>query len=362
MASATFAEPVYAADVSYWQSRKRINYPKAYEDGCVLVVVKRSQLEASKKGREHARLVDASPCSRGDYHYADTKPLIDQLHPERQAEIFCKEVGELRPGDSIPWCDAEWMSFNGDVETREEYYRTFNRQANHEWVLSWCYEVEKRLGVAPGIYTLASYARYRLVLSDPELTSRPLWLANAGRSSTPKLTHKVPTVRRIEAGWDPDDLPGDWLKGWSLYQWWTKKGTSWYKDGEGAIDLDLPRHGMMTIGELLVLKWLQKWGWIVLAAGLVVFFLMFRSAASELSEERAARAIVADQLAAEVEMSQALRKVGKDLEVELAKIHLERDQVEAERMEALGALHALERAGLVDYLNSIPHDQWPWVP
>lgn len=252
VAAATFAEPVYACDVSYWQSRKRIDYLEAYKSGCVLVIVKRSQLEASEGGREHARLIDASPCSRGDYHYADTKQLVDQLHPERQAEIFCREVGELRPGDSIPWIDAEWMSFGGDVEAREEYYRTWNRQQNHEWHLALAYEVEKRLGVAPGFYLLASYARYRLVLSDPELTSHPLWLANAGRSSTPKLTRKVPTVRRIEAGWDPDDLPGDWLRNWSLYQWWTKDGTSWYKGGKGNLDLDLPRCGMMTIGELLV--------------------------------------------------------------------------------------------------------------
>lgn len=248
----TFAEPVYACDLSYWQRLGGFDWEAAYKAGCVLAVVKRSQLKASKKGREHAKLIDASPLSRGDYHYADTKRLEDQLHPERQAETFCREIGELRSGDSIPWLDVEWLSFKGDVEAREEYYRSFNRQASHEWTLTWLYEVEKRLGVRGGVYTLASYARYRLKLDDPELTSRPLWLANAGRGKHPKLSVEVPTAQRIENGWDPDDLPGDWLKNWSLYQWWCKNGTGWYREGVGNLDLDLPRHGMMTIGELLL--------------------------------------------------------------------------------------------------------------
>lgn len=113
---------------------------------------------------------------------------------------------------------------------------------------------------------------------------------------------------------------------------------------------------------LRALKWLQKWGWIILGAGLIVVVLMFRDAACELSEERAARAIVADQLTAEVERSQALRQVGENLEVELAKVHLERDRIESERREAIGTLRILQRAGLIDYLNEIPRDQWPWVP
>jgi GH25 family lysozyme M1 (1,4-beta-N-acetylmuramidase) len=246
----TFAEPVFACDASYWQQTDKIDYLAAYEAGCVLAIIKRSQLKASTKGREHARLVDASPASRGDYHYADTKQRRHRLKPELQAETFCLEVGDLQPGDSIPWLDLEWHRFESR-EAREEYYRDFSRRDQTDWALAWLYYVEQRLGVRGGIYTLASFGRYRLDLDDEELTASPLWLANAGRESEPKLSVDVPTVEIIEAGWDPKDRPG-WLSDWVLYQWWTGKGTPWYRGGEGRLDLDKPRHGMLTIGQLLL--------------------------------------------------------------------------------------------------------------
>ncbi len=142
-----FAEPVFACDVSGWQRVGACDWHAAYEAGCVLVIVKRSQRSPSKKSRGHVQKIAQSPVSRGDYHFADTKRRRDRRDPMRQVETFCREVGDLKPGDGIPWLDLEWLTWQGDVEAKEAYYRDFSRVNQTEWALAWLAAVERKLGV-----------------------------------------------------------------------------------------------------------------------------------------------------------------------------------------------------------------------
>lgn len=249
-----FKEPPHCSDVSGWQDPDELDCDQAYEDGCILIVVKRAQgCGKTKSGDIHAANIAESPISRADYHFGDTKKERNRLEPERQAETFCKAVGELQPGDGIPWLDLEWHSFGDSDEGRrrkQEYYDDFSRRDNTDWALAWLDYVEARLGIRPGIYTMASYARHRLS-HDLELLKSPLWLANGGRKRKPKLDpRQVPTTELIEAGWKASKIPTH-LNVWDLYQWTGGGRVDWYRKGKGKIDRNVFRNGLITFGSLL---------------------------------------------------------------------------------------------------------------
>lgn len=217
--------PLEADDVSGWQKPHNMDYPLAWDSGVVAVIVKRSQgLKVMASGAEHARLIADTPIHRGDYHYASftTKAKRSLSGADAQAETFAKAVGELKPGDLIPWLDVEWRSIKDKV-ARALYYRTFKAEQLTEWTLRWLDKVEGHLGVRPGasgVYTLKSYAKHRLT-DDPELAKHPLWLAGAGG---PKLSPvKVPKLDRC-----PSKAPKPWAS-WALYQWTSRGEVRWYK-------------------------------------------------------------------------------------------------------------------------------------
>lgn len=245
-------ETPYSCDVSGWQKPHRCDWDKAWEDGMVLAICKRSQGRGeSKSGAEHAKLIEPTPIMRGDYCFADTHKKRDRLDPKPQAEVFCQAIGDLHPTDSIPWLDLEWHSF-GDVAKKREYYKSFTRAANTEWTLEFLDYVEQQLGVRPGIYTLASYAKSRL-RPHKDLKRSPLWLAGAGRSKRPPINAaQVPTVEEIDAGWSTSKykkrlpIPGHWLE-WVLYQWTASAKRDWYREGKGKIDLNSLRFGLATL-------------------------------------------------------------------------------------------------------------------
>jgi hypothetical protein len=105
----------------------------------------------------------------------------------------------------------------------------------------------------------------------------------------------------------------------------------------------------------LVIGWLRRWGWAIFLGTTIVSILIAVSATRSLSGERAARQIVADQLAREVETAKRLRQADVERDAKLATIEKSLDQTKK-------TIEALDRAGLVDRLNKIPRDQWPWIP
>lgn len=226
------AVPLEADDVSGWQEPQNMDYPLAWDSGVVAVIVKRSQgLKVMPSGAEHAKLIAQTPIHRGDYHYASftTKAKRSLSGADAQAETFAKAVGELKPGDLIPWLDVEWRSIKDKV-ARALYYRTFKAEQLTEWTLRWLERVEGHLGVRPGasgVYTLRSYAQHRLT-NDPELARHPLWLAGAGG---PKLSPvKVPELEACNVR-TPEPWPS-----WNLYQWTGRGKVPWYRKGKGKID------------------------------------------------------------------------------------------------------------------------------
>jgi hypothetical protein len=258
LTGAIFLDP-YAVDVAGYQKRHNCDYAGAWDDGCVLASVKRNQGRgATKSGREHAKLIAETPVTRADYSFASTRRRRDQLDPRPQAEVFCLEVGELGPADSVPWLDLEWHTF-GDDEAgqaeKEAYYENFTRADQTEWALEWLDYVEQRLGVRPGIYTLASFAKSRLKPSD-ELRRSLLWLANAGRDPAESIAldpDVIPTPDEIDAGWirgkygRRSPVPSHWDE-WILYQWTSRGNPDWY--GGKRIDRNVLRYGLATLESL----------------------------------------------------------------------------------------------------------------
>lgn len=239
------ARPLHVCDVSGWQDPDLVDWSAAHAGGLAMAIVKRNQGRGkTASGDHHADRIRESPVVRADYSFADTRRLRDRLGPEDQAETFCRAVGELRPEDAIPWLDLEWHKFEA-AEEKETYYGSFSQRDQTEWALEWLDYVEARLGVRPGIYTLKSFAQYRLDPTCADLAKSPLWLANVpGRKLDPLV---VPDTsdglgRKAPPPWDD----------WALYQWATKHArVPWYRSGKGAIDRNVPRHGLETLERLL---------------------------------------------------------------------------------------------------------------
>jgi GH25 family lysozyme M1 (1,4-beta-N-acetylmuramidase) len=210
-----------------------------------MAIVKRNQGRGeTESGHRHAANIRQSPVVRADYSFADTRRKRDRLLPTAQAETFCQAVGELGPEDGTPFLDLEWHRFK-KAEDKEAYYGSFTQRDQTEWALEWLDYVEARLGVRPGIYTLKSFARHRLDAKCADLAKSPLWLANVpGRKLDPLV---VPDTsdglgRQAPPPWD------DWV----LYQWTSRGKVPWYRYGEGAIDRNVPRHGLETLEALIV--------------------------------------------------------------------------------------------------------------
>jgi GH25 family lysozyme M1 (1,4-beta-N-acetylmuramidase) len=239
------AIPLHVCDVSGWQDPDLVAWNAAHQGGLAMAIVKRNQGRGkTESGDHHAANIHNTPVVRADYSFADTRRKRDRLHPTAQAETFCQAVGEIGPDDGTPFLDLEWHKFK-TAEEKGAYYDSFTQRDQTEWALEWLDYVETRLGVRPGIYTLKSFARHRLDAKCAELAKSPLWLANVpGRKLSPKV---VPDAsdglgRKAPPPWD------DWV----LYQWTSRGKVPWYRSGKGAIDRNVPRHGIETLESLIV--------------------------------------------------------------------------------------------------------------
>lgn len=238
-----FPSRIYLVDVSGWQRPHLCDWWAAWRHGCVGAYVKRSQgRKPTESGRDHAARMADSPVARGDYHFVSCRTRKDVLHPELQADVFCREIGDLQLGDLAPAIDYEGLS--GTIEYPKS-----------DWIDAFSDHVERCLGVRPR--TIYTQWWLKGLVKDAARSGRyALWLAAGGGDPRVKLDpHTLPTVAELDSRWARGKyvkrcpVPSHWPE-WALHQ--HVGHLPWYRDGRGKIDRNIPRHWLATVAQLRV--------------------------------------------------------------------------------------------------------------
>jgi len=177
------------------------------------------------------------PIAFGGYHYADLRWGKKSLaSAKRQAEIFVKTLGPLKPGDLPPALDLEWQSYPGGTKDEKKLARgkdlgaraaKFPASQVLAWALTFLERVEELTGITPVLYTGRSFWHYRLARTK-RLARYPIWqAAYVALDNLFGPPEHNPPVSMAEAG--------------TLHIWqYTGKGKCYgYRNGAGKIDRDL---------------------------------------------------------------------------------------------------------------------------
>jgi len=149
----------------------------------------------------------------GAYHFF--RPNDDVAD---QVNNFCNAVGTLQPGDLPPVLDVE----------DDTIWAPYTLSQRITMITSWMSAVQKRLGVAPMIYTSPSFAK-AILGSSSELNQYLLWIADW-------ITGDEPVV------------PAPW----TVWTFWQNSDSGTVTGIIGGVDLDLFNGTSADMDKLLV--------------------------------------------------------------------------------------------------------------